>query len=69
MTLDAQAGWTKLAVVILVTSAATWLGAVGRIDSQAVVALLSAALGYVFGNGHGIMSAARQQLQQPGGQI
>lgn len=69
MAIDVQAGWTKLAVVILVTSAATWLGAVGRIDSQAVVALLSAALGYVFGNGHGILSSVRQQLQQPGGQV
>lgn len=59
--MDAQAGWTKLAVVILVTIAATALGYVGRIDSQAVVALLSAALGYVFGNGHGVLSASRQQ--------
>lgn len=63
MQLDAQAGWTKLAVVVIVTVAATVLGYVGSIDSQAVVALLSAALGYVFGNGHGIVSAVAAQAQ------
>lgn len=55
--------WTKLAVVVIVCIASTLLGFYGKIDSQAVVALLSAALGYVFGNGHGIISAQRQ-LQQ-----
>jgi hypothetical protein len=55
--------WTKLAVVVIVSIAATFLGYAGRIDSQAVVALLSAALGYVFGNGHGIISA-QKQLEQ-----
>ena len=64
MQIDQQAGWTKLAVVVLVTIAATALGYVGRIDSQAVVALLSAALGYVFGNGHGIVSAVAAQARQ-----
>jgi hypothetical protein len=57
-------GWTKLAVVVLVTVAASILGYGGKIDSQAVVALLSAALGYVFGNGHGILSAAQVQTQK-----
>ena len=55
--------WTKLAVVVIVCIAATVLGFFGKIDSQAVVALLSAALGYVFGNGHGILTAQRSQLQ------
>lgn len=54
MTVDS---WTKLAVVVIVCVAATVLGYFGKIDSQAVVALLSAALGYVFGNAHGVMSA------------
>lgn len=53
--------WTKLAVVVLVSVAASVLGFYGRIDSQAVVALLSAALGYVFGNSHGIVSAMNQK--------
>lgn len=48
--------WTKLIVVVLVCGAAGVLGFYGKIDSQAVVALLSAALGYVFGNAHGVMS-------------
>ncbi|MBC7343854.1 MAG: hypothetical protein H5U03_00175 [Clostridia bacterium] len=51
--------WTKLAVVVIVCTAASILGYAGKIDSQAVVALLSAALGYVFGNAHGVMSASR----------
>lgn len=54
MTVDS---WTKLAVVIIVCVAASVLGYFGKIDSQAVVALLSAALGYVFGNAHGVISA------------
>jgi uncharacterized protein (DUF2164 family) len=37
------------------------LGMAGKIDSQALVALLSAAMGYVYGNGHGIIAANRQQ--------
>lgn len=49
--------WTKLIVVALVCVAASVLGFYGKIDSQAVVALLSACLGYVFGNGHGVISA------------
>lgn len=49
--------WTKLVVCVLVGVTAATLGFYGKIDSQAVVALLSAILGYVFGNAHGIMSA------------
>ncbi len=48
--------WTKLFVVVIVCVAASVLGYAGKIDSQAVVALLSAALGYVFGNAHGVMT-------------
>lgn len=51
--------WTKLAVVVLVCVAAAVLGYAAKIDSQAVVALLSAALGYVFGNSHGVASVRR----------
>ena len=49
--------WTKLAVVVIVCAAAIILGWGDKLDSQAVVALLSASLGYVFGNAHGIISA------------
>ena len=52
--------WTKLIVVIVVCLASFFLGFYDKIDSQAVVALLSASLGYVFGNGHGIASARRK---------
>lgn len=52
------ADWTKLIVVILVGAAAFVLGYTHVLDAQAVIALLSADLGYVFGNSHGVMSAA-----------
>jgi hypothetical protein len=52
--------WTKLAVCIMVCCWAGILGFYGRIDAQAVVALLSAVLGYVFGNAHGVLSASNQ---------
>jgi len=51
--------WTKLAVVVIVCAAAIILGYAGKLDSQAVVALLSASLGYVFGNAHGVISAVQ----------
>jgi len=51
--------WTKLAVVVIVCAAAIILGWGEKLDSQAVVALLSASLGYVFGNAHGVISAVQ----------
>ena len=56
--------WTKLAVVVIVCIAAIILGYAGKLDSQAVVALLSASLGYVFGNAHGVISAVSSQNAQ-----
>jgi len=56
--------WTKLAVVVIVCVAAIILGYAGKLDSQAVVALLSASLGYVFGNAHGVISAISSQNTQ-----
>jgi len=56
--------WTKLAVVVIVCAAAIILGYAGKLDSQAVVALLSASLGYVFGNAHGVISAISSQSAQ-----
>ncbi len=55
--------WTKLATLVIVAAGAIFLGFYDKIDSQAVVALLSAALGYVFGNGHGVLEAQRFQSQ------
>jgi hypothetical protein len=51
--------WTKLAVVMIVCAAAIILGWDDKLDSQAVVALLSASLGYFFGNAHGVISAVQ----------
>jgi hypothetical protein len=56
--------WTKLAVVVIVCTAAIILGYAGKLDSQAVVALLSASLGYVFGNAHGVISAISSKGSQ-----
>ncbi len=53
--------WSKLAVIIFVGLASIILGLYDKIDSQALVALLSAAMGYVYGNGHGIMAAQRAE--------
>ena len=50
-------GLTKLIVVLIVAIAAALLGFYGKLDSQAVVALLAACLGYVFGNAHGVISS------------
>lgn len=55
-----QAGLLKLIVVVLVVVAASFLGYVKVLDSQAVATLLGASLGYVFGNEHGIISARKQ---------
>lgn len=52
---------TKLVVCCLVILAAVILGSMKCISSEATVALLTGALGYVFGNGHGIMSANREK--------
>lgn len=56
-----MAGLTKLIVCVCVLVVATVLGVNKIIDGQATTAIITAVLGYVFGNGHGIMSARRQQ--------
>lgn len=45
---------TKLIVCILVVAAASWLTYVGKIPGEAGVSIITAVLGYVFGNGHAI---------------
>lgn len=46
--------WTKVIVCVLVVGAATFLTYTGKIPGEAGVGLITAVLGYVFGNGHGI---------------
>ena len=46
--------WTKLIVCVLVVGAATFLTYTGKIPGEAGVGLITAVLGYVFGNGHAI---------------
>lgn len=50
-------GLTKLCVCVMVLIATVILGCVRVIDGQAVVAVISGVLGYVYGNSHGIISA------------
>lgn len=50
-------GITKLIVCVLVVVAAIILGVTKVLEGEAVVGILSGALGYVYGNGHGIISA------------
>lgn len=51
---------TKLVVCCMVILAACILGCSRVIESDAVVGLIASSLGYVFGNGHGILSAKKQ---------
>lgn len=52
-------GWTKLVVCVVCVVAAVVLGGLGVIGGQACTGILTAVLGYVFGNGHGILSAKK----------
>lgn len=63
-----QIDWTKMLTVTIVTLGTIFLAYFGRIDSQAAVAILGAALGYVFGNSHGLMESRRIMAQQNAGQ-
>jgi hypothetical protein len=51
--------WTKLSTVLVVSAGAVFLAHSGSISSDSAVALLGAAMGYVFGNGHGIMESKK----------
>jgi hypothetical protein len=52
---------TKLIVCVLVVVGAVILAIMKALPSEVTSMLLSGALGYVFGNGHGILSAIKQQ--------
>jgi len=45
--------WTKLICLIMVNGGIIALALFGIINEQAVVAIMAASLGYVFGNTHG----------------
>lgn len=49
------ASWTKLLVCILVVLAASFLTYTGKIPGEAGVGIITAVLGYVFGNSHGVL--------------
>lgn len=48
---------SKLTTLILVVIGAVFLCFFGKISGDAAIGVMGAALGYVFGNGHGIISA------------
>jgi uncharacterized protein (DUF2164 family) len=50
---------TKLMVILVVIISAVVLLVVEKVAPEAGVGLITASLGYVFGNGHGIMTAQR----------
>jgi len=47
--------WTKLVCLVMVIAATTFLGFYDKIAPEAVAGIISACLGYVFGNGHAIL--------------
>lgn len=53
------AQWSKLVTVILVIIAASVLAGMKVVGGDAAIGVISACLGYVFGNGHGILEAKR----------
>lgn len=48
---------TKLLAVVLVVVGSIFLTYTGHMESQACVAILGGAMGYVYGNGHGVGQA------------
>lgn len=48
--------WTKLITLIIVNGGVIFLALYGILNEQGVIAVLSASLGYVFGNTHAVIS-------------
>jgi hypothetical protein len=63
-----MSGLTKLCVCVLIVVSATILGACKIIEANQVGMLLTGVLGYVFGNGHGILSVAKGNPGDKGNQ-
>lgn len=53
--------WTKFATILLVILAVVVLSVTHNMVPEAVASIISAALGYVFGNGHGIATLIKAQ--------
>jgi len=51
--------WTKLICLVLVILSTFTLGFYGKLPGEAVAGIISACLGYVFGNSHAVMEAKR----------
>lgn len=49
--------WTKLVVCVLVLTVTGVMLYFGKIQGEAGVGIISAVLGYVFGNGHGVIES------------
>jgi len=47
--------WTKLVICILVICSSVFLTYTGKIPGEAGVGLITAVLGYVFGNSHAVI--------------
>jgi len=54
--------WSKLIVCVLVIGVSTFLTYFGKIPGEAGVGLLSATLGYVFGNSHGVVETRNTKI-------
>jgi len=53
--------WTKLVICVLVIGASVFLTYTGKIPGEAGVGLITAVLGYVFGNSHAVFEANQKQ--------
>lgn len=47
--------WTKLIIAAMVLVAVSILTGMDKVESEAAIAVISAVLGYVFGNSHGLL--------------
>jgi len=56
------ASWSKLIVCILVIGVSTFLTYCEKIPGEAGVGLITATLGYVFGNGHALLENRKNGL-------
>jgi len=57
--------WSKLVICVLVICVSTFLTYTGKIPGEAGVGLITAVLGYVFGNSHAVFEN-RQNLRKEG---
>jgi len=53
--------WTKLIICVLVIGVSAFLTYTGKIPGEAGVGLITAVLGYVFGNSHAVLEANKKR--------